>query len=62
MTQGIRGSADIPSDGECYFCTVPVTDVDYCEGCDEFVCSACVDGADGSYRHSVEEHGDGLYD
>jgi hypothetical protein len=26
------------------------------------VCSACVDGADGSYRHSVEEHGDGLYD
>ena len=57
-----RGAADIPTEGECYFCTEQCYDVDYCTGCNEFVCDECVGGADSSYRHNVEDHGDGLYD
>ena len=62
MSQSIRGSADIPTDGECYFCFDYCTDVDYCEGCKEFVCDECLGGADSSFSHDVDEHGDTLDD
>jgi hypothetical protein len=57
-----RGTADIPTEGECYFCFGLCYDSDYCDGCNEFICEDCQPGADGSFFHSVEEHSGNDYD
>ena len=56
-----RGAADIPSDGECFFCFEYCTDIDYCTGCEEFICPDCNEndcegyGAHDPVEHLVEE-------
>jgi hypothetical protein len=51
----------LPSDfiperfGECYFCHKPLSDYDFCYGCDSFICPTC--GVIGlAEKHNVEDH------
>ena len=53
----MRGSADIPTEGECWACFTPCTDIDYCTGCQEFVCPSCNENdCEGYGRHDPDEH------
>lgn len=39
----------------CYHCDCKVTEIDYCSGCDEYICDAC-DETEIMGNHDPEDH------
>lgn len=54
----MRGSSDIPFEGECWFCTETCYGVAYCSGCDCFICNACneISSEDLERKHDPSDH------
>jgi len=42
--------------GVCYFCKTPLSEWNFCYGCDSFVCAKCDEVEMAGEKHKVEDH------
>jgi hypothetical protein len=50
------GTSKPPKKGKCFNCAKKLTDMNYCYGCEAFVCDACSICATPFYAHAKERH------